>query len=202
MRFEGTLARWNGDRGFGFIVPAQGGQELFVHISAFPLDGRRPQLHEHLSFEVALGKDGKKQAAAIQRLRSATPLSVSRPRRPPPQMARGPSTGLFGKLVAGLLVCTVLGAGYWKYDVRQQQARATAAAAEPWKGAVSGTRAKPAPALRVSSPYRCDGRQHCSQMASCEEARFFLKNCPTTKMDGDGDGVPCEQQWCTHPLAP
>ena len=101
MRFEGTLARWNGDRGFGFIVPAQGGQELFVHISAFPLDGRRPQLHEHLSFEVALGKDGKKQAAAIQRPRSATPLSVSRPRRPPPQMARGPSTGLFGKLGQG-----------------------------------------------------------------------------------------------------
>lgn len=44
--------------------------------------------------------------------------------------------------------------------------------------------------------YRCDGRTHCSHMTSCEEAKYFLKNCPGTKMDGDGDGVPCEKQWC------
>ena len=29
MRFEGTLAQWEDDRGFGFIQPTQGGQELF-----------------------------------------------------------------------------------------------------------------------------------------------------------------------------
>lgn len=44
--------------------------------------------------------------------------------------------------------------------------------------------------------YRCDGRIYCSQMTSCEEATWFLKNCPGTKMDGDNDGVPCEKQWC------
>lgn len=44
--------------------------------------------------------------------------------------------------------------------------------------------------------YRCDGRTHCSQMTSCEEAQFFLDNCPGTAMDGDGDGIPCEKQWC------
>lgn len=44
--------------------------------------------------------------------------------------------------------------------------------------------------------YSCDGRQHCSQMSSCEEATFFIKNCPNTKMDGDYDGVPCERQHC------
>lgn len=44
--------------------------------------------------------------------------------------------------------------------------------------------------------YTCDGRQYCSQMTSCEEARWFLKNCPDMKMDGDGDGIPCEEQWC------
>lgn len=36
----------------------------------------------------------------------------------------------------------------------------------------------------------------CSQMTSCQEATFFLQNCPGTKMDGNNDGVPCEQQWC------
>ena len=43
----------------------------------------------------------------------------------------------------------------------------------------------------------CDGRTHCSQMTSCAEATYFLKNCPGVKMDGDNDGVPCEQQWCS-----
>jgi len=43
--------------------------------------------------------------------------------------------------------------------------------------------------------FSCDGRQHCSQMRSYEEARFFIRNCPNTKMDGDGDGIPCEQQF-------
>ena len=44
--------------------------------------------------------------------------------------------------------------------------------------------------------FSCDGRQHCSQMTSCAEATYFNKNCPNTKMDGNNDGIPCEQQWC------
>ena len=44
--------------------------------------------------------------------------------------------------------------------------------------------------------YKCDGRTYCSQMTSCEEAMYFLRNCPGVKMDGNNDGVPCEQQWC------
>ncbi len=49
-----------------------------------------------------------------------------------------------------------------------------------------------------SVAFRCDGRTHCSQMTSCKEATFFLQNCPGVKMDGEGDGVPCERQWCGH----
>ena len=46
---------------------------------------------------------------------------------------------------------------------------------------------------RVS--FKCDGRQYCSQMTSYEEAKYFRKNCPNTKMDGDNDGIPCERQF-------
>ncbi len=46
--------------------------------------------------------------------------------------------------------------------------------------------------------FQCDGRTHCSQMTSCAEATYFLKNCPNVKMDGNYDGVPCEQQWCNN----
>lgn len=47
-----------------------------------------------------------------------------------------------------------------------------------------------------STGYRCDHRRYCSQMTSCEEAYYFLNNCPGTQMDGNHDGVPCEMQWC------
>ncbi len=49
-----------------------------------------------------------------------------------------------------------------------------------------------------TSRYSCSGKQHCSQMASCEEATFYQNNCPGTKMDGDGDGIPCERQHCSN----
>ena len=52
------------------------------------------------------------------------------------------------------------------------------------------------PAAAAASPYQCDGRTMCSQMRSCGEAQYFLQHCPGTAMDGDNDGVPCEQQWC------
>ena len=60
----------------------------------------------------------------------------------------------------------------------------------------------PATGTVTESKFTCDGRIYCSQMTSCEEAEFFLENCPGVKMDGDrngngeGDGVPCERQWC------
>lgn len=45
---------------------------------------------------------------------------------------------------------------------------------------------------RATENFACDGRQYCSQMRSRSEAEYFLKNCPDTKMDGDRDGIPCE----------
>lgn len=55
----------------------------------------------------------------------------------------------------------------------------------------------PAPTTRLGR-FSCDRRQHCSQMSSCEEAKYFLANCPGVKMDGDGDGIPCEEHLCGH----
>jgi len=54
----------------------------------------------------------------------------------------------------------------------------------------------PHKSTKPNSSYNCDGRTYCSQMTSCEEATFFINNCPNTKMDGDNDGIPCEKQWC------
>lgn len=67
------------------------------------------------------------------------------------------------------------------------------ARAEPGPPSPPALAATPA---RTAEAFRCDGRTHCSQMRSCSEAKFFLARCPGVQMDGDGDGVPCEQQWC------
>ena len=61
-----------------------------------------------------------------------------------------------------------------------------------WRSDRNAAPAVPAAASR----FQCDGRTHCSQMTSCAEATYFLQHCPNTKMDGNGDGEPCEQQWC------
>ena len=47
-----------------------------------------------------------------------------------------------------------------------------------------------------SQPFSCDGKTRCSQMTSCAEATFYLQNCPGVKIDGDHDGIPCEDQLC------
>jgi uncharacterized membrane protein YsdA (DUF1294 family)/cold shock CspA family protein len=79
MRFEGTIKSWNDERGFGFIEPALGGDEVFVHIKAFAMSslvGGRPRVGQRVSFEVELGPKGKKRAR-LAALVSAAPKSSS-----------------------------------------------------------------------------------------------------------------------------
>jgi uncharacterized membrane protein YsdA (DUF1294 family)/cold shock CspA family protein len=66
MRIEGTLKSWNDSRGFGFIEPVYGGQEIFVHIKSFEGRTSRPQVGQALSFEVEVGPQGKKRAKRVQ----------------------------------------------------------------------------------------------------------------------------------------
>ncbi|WP_224994316.1 thermonuclease family protein [Cesiribacter sp. SM1] len=40
--------------------------------------------------------------------------------------------------------------------------------------------------------FTCGSKTRCSQMTSCEEAMYYLKECGVTTLDGDGDGMPCE----------
>jgi len=37
---------------------------------------------------------------------------------------------------------------------------------------------------KIDGRYTCSGKTHCSQMTSCAEAKFYIRNCPNTKMVG------------------
>jgi cold shock CspA family protein len=182
MRIEGKPTKWNDDRGFGFITPKQGGAEVFVHISAFPRDGRRPALGEHLTFEIETDGAGKKRAKNL--------LCPGRPGPRPVRQSfsrrRSPRRDVIGRAIPLIVVIALAAYGYSEYSRRGSP--------QPM--------AAPQPSDQAaSSAFRCDGRIHCSQMTSCAEAKFFLRTCPSVQMDGDNDGVPCEQQWCTSPFA-
>ncbi len=52
---EGTVKFFNESKGFGFIAPSNGGQDIFVHVS-----GLKDEIREHdkVRFEVENGKKG------------------------------------------------------------------------------------------------------------------------------------------------
>lgn len=187
MALSGTLRTWNDDRGFGFIAPRGGGRELFVHISAFPRDGSRPTVGETLSYELGTGNDGRPQAVRVFR------QALGRSQQYPTSAPHADRPRSWAPALVGTLIVAILGTyGYRAYQDRVALAHTAPADAAPTQAAANA---------ESIEAFRCDGRTHCSQMTSCTEAKFFLRNCPGTQMDGNNDGVPCEHQWCTSPLA-
>lgn len=178
MRIEGALSKWNDDRGFGFITPAQGGREIFVHISAFPGNGQRPVVGEKLSFEIETDASGKQRAKRlICPDRKTEPMRTNRASS---HRHRG-KRGFLGPLIMFGIAAWLAVYAYGSYSRHLEQRKALAAQAND---------------DYAQSAFHCDGRTSCSQMTSCAEATYFLRNCPGAKMDGNNDGVPCEQQWC------
>ncbi|MDM5089374.1 cold shock domain-containing protein [Aeromonas bestiarum] len=216
MRYQGRIASWNEARGFGFITPEQQGgeqqgRELFVHILALQSDGRLPEAGERVSYQIGRGKDDKPRAVqvffpdrplsladtsapplsgkdAVRRpeARGAQPPISSRP-RPGPSYRR--KSNWRGKLIP-LLVLAGLFSVYSRFSAESMSPL-------PVSSFGGESRAASTPQTPARS-YECDGREYCSQMTSCEEATWFLQHCPNMKMDGEGDGIPCEGQWCGH----
>ncbi|HEX9888366.1 MAG TPA: cold-shock protein [Nitriliruptorales bacterium] len=56
---EGTVKWFNADKGFGFISPDEGGEDLFVHFSAIQSQGYKTlDEGQKVSFNVGQGQKG------------------------------------------------------------------------------------------------------------------------------------------------
>jgi endonuclease YncB( thermonuclease family) len=63
-----------------------------------------------------------------------------------------------------------------------------------WRGQDSpATRSPARPQMdRPVALFRCGAKRTCREMASCDEAKFYLNVCGRKRLDGDGNGIPCE----------
>jgi endonuclease YncB( thermonuclease family) len=72
----------------------------------------------------------------------------------------------------------------WRHQARQGST-STATLTNNRAGATSSPQS--------SAGLSCGAKRFCGEMRDCAEARFYLQQCGLRRLDGDGDGVPCER---------
>jgi cold shock CspA family protein/Tfp pilus assembly major pilin PilA len=193
MFIEGIVKTYNTDRGFGFIQCDDNRKDIFFHISDFPNKHQLPRIGEKLKFYVDLS-DRKPRAKNIIRLemKSAQPDSSGRAQSTKRKAQKNKGFNLVNFFIGAAIVAIFISvfvpfvSGIY---TREKLKR------EPVNSPESMRISSKSSSNNPTSNYRCDGRTHCSQMKSYEEAVYFINNCPGTEMDGDGDGEPCERQF-------
>ena len=181
MRRQGKIVEWNDARGFGFVLLNGSDERAFAHISDFADRRARPAVGDVVTYDVVTERGRPKATAIAYAGAAAVARKPSRPAR-----TRRDNHASGGGWLGAALFVAIVAVVVWRYHHQHQQRLAD-------EREYLASRSVQAPATAsVISAYQCTGKQHCSQMASCGEARFYLQHCPDTKMDGDGDGEPCE----------
>jgi uncharacterized membrane protein YsdA (DUF1294 family)/cold shock CspA family protein len=65
MRKKGTVANWNGDKGYGFIDPSAGGKSVFFHHTAFDKRRWQPQSNDVVTYALSKDKQGRPCAVNV-----------------------------------------------------------------------------------------------------------------------------------------
>jgi cold shock CspA family protein len=106
---NGQLVRWDDDRGFGFIMPREGGKEVFLHIAVIKTVGRRPRVGDLVSYELVTGSDGRSRAssASIKGVAASKPLILPKVQATPSKWKL--KGGQFVKsIISPIVVVTVI----------------------------------------------------------------------------------------------
>ena len=192
MRYQGRITEWKDDRGFGFITPNGGGAKVFVHFRSVRKGEPRPAGNELVTYELA--------PADAKGPRAADVAHVERVRVEPRKRTETAREGNgFVSLITAAILIAMAVFTWNRFSARRdgiQNVAPPQEATSPLTSPKQSTIAEQFAPSTTSSAFKCEGKQHCSQMSSCEEAKFYFKNCPNVKIDGDGDGLPCERGPC------
>lgn len=66
MRKVGRVTDWNDEKGFGFVVPHDGGTRAFVHVRQFQRKSRRPVAGDLISYVPVVDERGRTNAKQIR----------------------------------------------------------------------------------------------------------------------------------------
>lgn len=188
---RGFLERWDDARGFGFIYHVDYPKGIFIHISDFKGNiSRRPIIGDMICYElVTIGGKSKAVNARIEGVVAAT---IKKPSQIQTTVRRKrnnkkSSANLIKVILMALLTIVIFSVNKYQTSSKTRHLTPTAVEENITEPLITPS----------STQYSCQGKTYCSEMSSCEEAQFYQSNCSGTKMDGDGDGVPCEDM-CGH----
>ena len=78
MSLEGTVKWFSSEKGYGFIIPDDGGEDLFVHHTGIVGEGFKTlDEGEKVSYEVTQGRKGM-QAQNVSKVAGGVPASARR----------------------------------------------------------------------------------------------------------------------------
>ncbi|GAB6906641.1 putative cold shock domain family protein [Desulfosarcina cetonica] len=180
MEFKGTLVRWNEDRGFGFIKSDSFNKDVFIHISALKRMSRKPRIQDIIYFEISTNREGKRKA--VNARIEGVSIKIDKFNH------RNENSFKFKLLFIILIIFALSALFFFKAPMIKSMIK-------PMVSTIMETVEQISMEEELTG-FSCQGKQYCSEMTSCKEAKFYLKNCPNVKIDGDHDGIPCEGQWC------
>lgn len=59
MKIKGKITSWNEEKGFGFITPASGGRQVFIHINEFKELLNKPSIGLTVMYSLSTDKQGR-----------------------------------------------------------------------------------------------------------------------------------------------
>lgn len=65
MRHQGRITNWNDERGFGFVLPDDGSERVFLHIKAFEQRYQRPAGNERINYDLTRDERNRPQAVRV-----------------------------------------------------------------------------------------------------------------------------------------